>query len=156
MEISHHLHPYTLPLPTFTAHHPDCTTFIVGAYIFTPPPSPSPSTTPSSSPTNPHPQIQTLLLLRSPTDSYPLHWETPGGSSDPTDTTLLASLAREVYEETGLTVTKVVELVAVDAWSRMKAGREVRAMKWSFLVEVGDALDGEGERRIKLAPEEHC
>ncbi|PYI05527.1 hypothetical protein BO78DRAFT_430457 [Aspergillus sclerotiicarbonarius CBS 121057] len=153
MQISPHLTtPYTLPLSTFTTtHYPHCTTFIVGAYIFTTP-SPSPS------PTNSTPQPQTLLLLRSPTDSYPLHWENPGGSTDPSDPTLLAALAREVFEETGLPVTKVVDLVAVDEWTRVRRGRGVREMKWSFLVEVGggDGEEGDWEERVKLAPEEHC
>ncbi|PWY88560.1 hypothetical protein BO94DRAFT_464641, partial [Aspergillus sclerotioniger CBS 115572] len=87
------------------------------------------------------------------------HWETPGGSTDPTDPTLLSALVREVFEETGLTVTKVVDLVAVDEWTRSRGERVVREMKWSFLVEV-DVLNRDGvgrwEEGVVLAPEEHC
>ncbi|KAK0760939.1 hypothetical protein N5P37_005880 [Trichoderma harzianum] len=45
---------------------------------------------------------QILLLRRHPQDSYPLKWEPPGGSIDPSDTTVLSAAARELHEETNL------------------------------------------------------
>ncbi|PNP40680.1 hypothetical protein TGAMA5MH_07387 [Trichoderma gamsii] len=45
---------------------------------------------------------QILLLRRHPQDSYPLKWEAPGGSADPTDTSILSAAARELFEETSL------------------------------------------------------
>ncbi|KAK4070295.1 hypothetical protein Trihar35433_4762 [Trichoderma harzianum] len=52
------------------------------------------------SPSQNKPQI--LLLRRHPQDSYPLKWEPPGGSIDPSDTTVLSAAARELHEETSL------------------------------------------------------
>ncbi|KAL6818769.1 NUDIX hydrolase domain-like protein [Trichoderma sp. SZMC 28013] len=45
---------------------------------------------------------QILLLRRHPADSYPLKWEPPGGSVDPSDPTVLSAAARELHEETSL------------------------------------------------------
>ncbi|RFU75857.1 nudix domain [Trichoderma arundinaceum] len=45
---------------------------------------------------------QILLLRRSPTDSYPLKWEAPGGSIDDSDASTLDAAARELWEETAL------------------------------------------------------
>ncbi|EFY84202.1 NUDIX domain protein [Metarhizium acridum CQMa 102] len=46
---------------------------------------------------------QTLLLRRAPSDSYPLRWEIPGGStSDRKDGSVLDGVRRELREETGL------------------------------------------------------
>lgn len=47
-------------------------------------------------------EAQVLLLRRSPTDSYPLKWEMPGGSVDASDKSVLDAAARELWEESGL------------------------------------------------------
>lgn len=53
-----------------------------------------------------------LLLQRASTErAFPNLWEVPGGSAEATDPTLLHSVAREVFEETGLKLTKVVRSV---------------------------------------------
>ncbi|QYT02600.1 Nudix hydrolase domain-containing protein [Trichoderma simmonsii] len=51
---------------------------------------------------NKPPKPQILLLRRHPADSYPLKWEPPGGSIDPSDSTVLSAAARELHEETNL------------------------------------------------------
>ncbi|PYH68321.1 NUDIX hydrolase, partial [Aspergillus vadensis CBS 113365] len=145
IEISPHLlhnHPFLIhPLSSLpTTHYPTYTDFGVGAYIFT------------THQQNPKPYL--LLLHRSPTDSYPLHWESPGGGADfALDDTLLRALCREVLEETGLQVTKVVDLVAVDEWKKpLLGGRqgEKKVIKWGFLVETASVEE------VTLNPEEHC
>lgn len=77
----------------YLAANPHITRLMAAAMVFRPSPSPSSS---SSSP-------QTLLLRRAASDSYPLRWEIPGGSVDAADATVLAGVARELFEETGLT-----------------------------------------------------
>ncbi|OJI85078.1 hypothetical protein ASPTUDRAFT_41216 [Aspergillus tubingensis CBS 134.48] len=146
IQISPHLlhnHPFLIhPLSSLpTTHYPTYTDFGVGAYIFI---------TTYQQNSKPH----LLLLHRSPTDSYPLHWESPGGGADLSlDDTLLQALCREVLEETGLQVTKVVDLVAVDEWRKPLPGvgqGEKKVIKWGFLVETAS-----GEE-VMLNPEEHC
>lgn len=46
--------------------------------------------------------VETLLLRRALSDSYPNKWEIPGGSVDATDASILAGVARELFEESGL------------------------------------------------------
>ncbi|PYH45978.1 NUDIX hydrolase [Aspergillus saccharolyticus JOP 1030-1] len=175
-----HLTPYTLPLLTFltsTTHNPNQTTHIVtGALIF----STQQSHTPRSPELNEgtalgtgalifHPQSQNksqpgtetqppkiLLLRRAPTDSFPGHWEAPGGSCDETDASILSGAAREVFEETGLRVSRFVELVGVDEWTVVRGGGVKRVVKFSFLVEV-EAEEGKGklDGAIRLDPAEH-
>ncbi|KKP02501.1 hypothetical protein THAR02_05410 [Trichoderma harzianum] len=83
------------------------------------PPSPSAFQNNSQKP-------QVLLLRRHPQDSYPLKWEPPGGSIDPSDPTVLSAATRELHEETNLSnphfhtwVAMARELPTEDA-ARMK------------------------------------
>ncbi|KAI5457789.1 NUDIX hydrolase domain-like protein, partial [Mariannaea sp. PMI_226] len=51
---------------------------------------------------------QVLILRRSPTDSWPLKWEVPGGSVDiPGDASMVDAAVRELWEESGLVATSV-------------------------------------------------
>ena len=69
-------------------------------------------------------------------------WSTPGGVVDPTDASVLAGLAREVEEETGLVVSSwegplyEVTAVALD-------------MGWTMRCEVHRALEFDGELKIE-------
>jgi 8-oxo-dGTP pyrophosphatase MutT (NUDIX family) len=80
------------------------------------------------------------------TDSMPGCWEGAGGAAEPhEDRTLLDGVVREVFEETGLHVSRFVELVAVDVWmhTRRSNGDRIRIIKYSFIVEVH-----EGRRQL--------
>ncbi|RAH43875.1 NUDIX hydrolase, partial [Aspergillus brunneoviolaceus CBS 621.78] len=102
------------------------------------------------------PEPKTLLLQRSITDSYPGHWENPGGLIDPVrDATVLAGVAREVREETGFHVSRFVDLVCVDEWTKMKRGVLLQETKVTFLVEVREAVAAGWEATVKLAEGEH-
>src|SRR4051812_13959310 len=52
-----------------------------------------------------------LLVQRAAHDSMPSRWETPGGACDLDDATLLYGVARELWEEAGLTARRVGRLV---------------------------------------------
>jgi 8-oxo-dGTP pyrophosphatase MutT (NUDIX family) len=108
-----------------------------------------------------------LLVQRAPTDSYPNCWEVPGGSVDMTGETILEAAARELKEETGLTVERFVAELRV---IRFCTGKDVRVRWWdkpTFVVEVyeaGGVKNGEVEkgsemervgRMIKLDEKEH-
>lgn len=81
-----------------------------------------------------------LLLQRAWSDSYGGYWDFPGGSVEPSsDATLLDGVAREVREETGFHVSRIRELVRVDAWVAHMGRRKVA--KYSFIVDVHEAAE---------------
>ncbi len=102
---------------------------------------------------------------------FPNLWEIPGGSSEPSDPTILHSVAREVFEETGLTVCNFKGLVGEGV--EFSTGRSNKVKKWlklAFEVEVmeipsprhqSQRVAGSGaelrleEIAIMLDPEEH-
>ncbi|KAJ2975430.1 hypothetical protein NQ176_g5522 [Zarea fungicola] len=104
---------------------------------------------------------QLLLIQRAACDSFPSMWEIPGGRCDPDDKTILHSLARELFEETGLVLRHVRRCVCpaqtTGANIHGEDGsrgytfqyRDVRAIKYNFLVEVESPLP------IRLNPDEH-
>ena len=137
-----HLAEYNTPLADFVATKPEFNYFVVGAYIFAKP-----------HPLNP--EFHTLLLQRAFSDSYGGYWENPGGSVEPTDATLLDAVARELVEETGLHVSKFVDLVCVDQWLSVKPDRVTKVAKFSFVVEVYEAADEGWMDRVILDDQEH-
>lgn len=118
-----------------------------------------------------------LLIRRAAAErAFPLKWEVPGGGVDvpgtghPGDAHVLDALVREVWEETGLVVRRVLREVVMDEdtaedgklklmpipnekkqwYTDLPSGRSSRFWrKFNFEVEVVD--DG----RVKLDPHEH-
>ena len=91
-----------------------------------------------------------LLLRRSSTDTaFPNLWEIPGGSVDKDDPTILHGLAREVFEETGLRLTRFVRLVGeIVEWMTtegddgiVKEPKKISWVKLSFEIEVAEVGD---------------
>jgi len=82
-----------------------------------------------------------LLLVQNRRRNGSLDWSTPGGVIDATDISLLAGLAREVEEETGLFVAEwegpLYEVRAV-----------AEGLGWSLRCEVYRALGFEGALRV--------
>ena len=79
--------------------------------------------------------------------AFPNMWEVPGGASETTDPTVLHSLAREVFEETGLHLTRVVRQVGkgIEFTSRSKVISEDGGekplkvyLKLTFEIEVAE------------------
>jgi 8-oxo-dGTP pyrophosphatase MutT (NUDIX family) len=82
-------------------------------------------------------QDRLLLVQRAETDSYPGHWELPGGSADPTDRSINESVARELFEETGLRMKRILtEILPPTTFSTGWGKRQKTWLKVSFLVEV--------------------
>jgi 8-oxo-dGTP pyrophosphatase MutT (NUDIX family) len=132
--IAPHLKYFNIPFTDFIAARPEFDAFAVGGYIF----AQATTATPDDAGSPP----RTLLLQRALTDSMPGCWEGAGGAAEPhEDRTLLDGVVREVFEETGLHVSRFVELVAVDVWmhTRRSNGDRIRIIKYSFIVEVHEA-----------------
>lgn len=94
---------------------------------------------------------QILLLRRSPTDSYPLKWEAPGGSVDASDTSVLAAAARELWEETRLSGARFH--APVGATRQMNRAEASRVGNWGIRPEDEDAKDVEvraGDVRVPV------
>jgi len=117
-----------------------------------------------------------LLVQRAATErGFPNLWEIPGGSAEEDDPTILHSVAREVFEETGLRLTRFVR--AVGDGIQFTTGRQKTWMKLTFEIEVQEDLcravngtaggqclsdaastliyEGLGDGLVKLDPAEH-
>ncbi|KAL8671420.1 MAG: hypothetical protein Q9168_004072 [Polycauliona sp. 1 TL-2023] len=146
------LQPFAIPLGSFLEKNTQYDRLVCSAFIF-------------AGPINHHRHhhaeakeaeipSRLLLLRRSSTDdAFPNAWEIPGGSIDKTDPTILHGLAREVFEETGLRLTRFIRLVG-DAikWTTTTeeedAGSSVQWVKHSFEIEVAEVGALEAEHDI--------
>ncbi|KAF2180577.1 hypothetical protein K469DRAFT_639535 [Zopfia rhizophila CBS 207.26] len=94
-----------------------------------------------------------LLLIQRASDekAFPNCWEVPGGKVDDDDETLLHAVARELKEETGLDVTKIVRKVAEFGWKEKhkRTAQDQSWLKHIFEVEVKEM------KEIVLDPAEH-
>ncbi|KAL8828579.1 MAG: hypothetical protein Q9170_006539 [Blastenia crenularia] len=156
---------YAVPLHSFLARNPGYRHLVCSAFIFAPPPAPNPLT-PSSTPA---PGSRLLIVQRAATElAFPSLWEVPGGSAHEDDPTIIHALAREVFEETSLRLTRVVRQVGgVVEWSEVKGGEEEKWLKLGFEIEVAEVgafaagEDGQGLTEwlkgvpVELDPEEH-
>ena len=105
---------------SFYETHPDCERLVVGAFIFQ-------QLLPEAEPA-------ILLVQRASTESFPNAWEVPGGSVEGFDPTILHSVAREVFEETGLHLTRVVREVG----KGLRFTTRFKCLKLSFEIEVSE------------------
>ncbi|KAJ5097872.1 hypothetical protein N7532_004873 [Penicillium argentinense] len=141
--VASHLHYFNIPLADFTAARPEFESFAVGGYIFA-----------RHDPAKP----RILLLQRAITDTMGGCWEGPGGASEPeSDKTLLDGVVREVLEETGLHVSRIVDLVAVDSWQHLRRNRGdmLRIAKYSFIVDVYEGELPREQIPVRLEASEH-
>ncbi|OJJ45084.1 hypothetical protein ASPZODRAFT_17995 [Penicilliopsis zonata CBS 506.65] len=138
-EFSQHLTEFNVPLSTFLRSRP-FTHVAVGAYIYS----------------SKEGEKTVLLLQRSESDSYPLHWEGPGGACEEDDESMLSGAAREITEETGLHVRRFEDVISLDEWEDVKHGAARRFCKIVFLARVcEDSHQGWEEERVLLDPKEH-
>jgi 8-oxo-dGTP pyrophosphatase MutT (NUDIX family) len=92
-----------------------------------------------------------LLIQRAAHDSMPGLWEIPGGGCDKEDPSVLHSVARELWEEAGLTAASIGPQVGDGHFFVTRSGKLV--CKFNFLV---DAEEGAGRKLdVKLDPSEH-
>ncbi|KAL8871202.1 MAG: hypothetical protein Q9198_007465 [Flavoplaca austrocitrina] len=158
-----------IPLSSFLAKDTQYARLVCSAFIFTPALSHRHHNFHANEATTP-PRL--LLLRRSFTDTaFPNLWEIPGGSVDKEDPTILHGLAREVFEETGLRLTRFVRLVGeaikwttTEGDGTVNKSKEIKWMKLSFEIEVAESgelkmgVDKYGDERclpVDLDPQEH-
>jgi 8-oxo-dGTP pyrophosphatase MutT (NUDIX family) len=91
-----------------------------------------------------------LLIQRSASDSMPGRWEIPGGGVDEEDESILHGVARELWEEAGLTAVSIGPLVGNPHFFESRSGKRIG--KFNFMVEARSA---QGAMDVKLDPEEH-
>ena len=126
------LQKYTIPLANYLAAHPPYNNLVVSAFIFD-----SPIQNKASDSNRP---ARLLIVQRAAHErSFANLWEVPGGSSDAEDPTILHSLAREVFEETGLRLTRFVRQVGdVVEFQTGKGERRKYWAKLNFEIEVAE------------------
>jgi len=128
--ISIHIPPqlqrHAISLSKFLEERPSYDTLAVGAFIFAPSHLGSPPT----------PRL--LLIQRATTEqSFPNLWEIPGGGSELGDPTILHSVAREVFEEAGLHLTRFGRQVGNGETFKVGSKNEPKhCLKLSFEIEV--------------------
>lgn len=145
------LTPFLAPVPAFLASTTEIDAMITGALI-----------------TNPRGEI--LLLRRAAHDSWPLLWEVPGGSVDPTDANLIAAAVRELHEESGLAAKRVLRAVHMSPAAALAGAKEMDRVDESarmvgdvVLFKVGEVRWGkltvwvevESWEGVRIDPEEH-
>lgn len=126
---------FAVPPQTYISTHPDipCKYIATGAFVFD-----------SSSAAD----LRILLIQRSEGDSMPGLWEVPGGGSDNEDESILHSVARELWEEAGLTAVSIGPPIGEPHFFTSRTGKQI--CKFNFLVEVE-----QGKLDVKLDPSEH-
>ncbi|KAK2605567.1 hypothetical protein N8I77_008396 [Diaporthe amygdali] len=93
-----------------------------------------------------------LLIQRASHDSMPNRWEIPGGAVD-ADETVLGGLAREVWEESGLKVSRIAS--SVSPGEGLAAGAVFRTTRGRSVFKVTFVVDVEDSSAVKLDPNEH-
>ncbi|PFH60318.1 hypothetical protein XA68_11129 [Ophiocordyceps unilateralis] len=98
-----------------------------------------------------NPAGHVLLLQRASHDSMPDRWEPPGGAVDNQDASVLHAAARELWEESGLMVTRFRGLVdhGQEFHVFYNRNRTRCICRFAFLVDV-DLCDV-----VRLDPQEH-
>ncbi|KAL8926587.1 MAG: hypothetical protein Q9172_001715 [Xanthocarpia lactea] len=174
--ISIHIPPaldsFTVPLGSFLGKNPQYNRLRCAAFIFAPATCHHHHHAQTSQATIP-PRL--LLLRRSSAETdFPDLWEVPGGSIEADDPTVLHGLAREVFEETGLRLTRFVRLVGEDIKGstsqeektvskpgdpkRVKLGFEIEVSEIGVLESDTNERDVDGYLRslpVTLDPHEH-
>ncbi|KAH0543457.1 hypothetical protein FGG08_002222 [Glutinoglossum americanum] len=118
------LQPLAVPLRTWLREHPNYDRLAIGALIFA---------------YDAEPRI--LLVQRAAAErAFPGCWEIPGGSVEASDPTILHSVAREVFEETGLRLTRFVRQVGdgTEFVTRGGSGGSRRWLKLDFEIEAAE------------------
>ena len=124
VELSH----FAIPPQQFLQKSSNFDNLAVGAFIFSAPDRNSAS------------PARLLLVQRAAAEkAFPHCWEVPGGKAELTDPTVLHSVAREVFEETGLHLTRLVRTIG-DGVSFQGGGTD-RWFKLSFEIRVAE-MDG--------------
>jgi 8-oxo-dGTP pyrophosphatase MutT (NUDIX family) len=122
------LHSLAVPLRTWLKDRPNYDRLVVGALVF------------AYKPGENH-QPRLLLVQRSADErAFPGCWEIPGGSAEASDPTILHSVAREVFEETGLRLSRFVRQVGegVEFVTPAAQGGSRQWLKLSFEIEAAE------------------
>jgi 8-oxo-dGTP pyrophosphatase MutT (NUDIX family) len=129
---------YTVSAQTYLSNHPGSPFKYVaaGAVVFDNPESKDP---------------RILLIQRSPRDRWPNRWEFPGGACEPDDESILHSVARELWEESGLIAASIGPMVGEPHLFVSGTGKQIG--KFNFFVEA--ERSAERTLEVKLSPREH-
>ena len=109
-------------------------------------------------PQKPRPRL--LVLQRAstlPINQHPAKWDFPGGRFETSDNSIFDAVAREIWEETGCHLSRILEFAGINTWVK---GPEYGSRKWGkfvFLAEVAELEDADELDKvpISLADDEH-
>ncbi|KAE8334406.1 hypothetical protein BDV24DRAFT_156870 [Aspergillus arachidicola] len=84
------------------------------------------------------PEPRILLIQRALCDSKPGFWEGPGGSQEKHDKTPRDALEREVREETGLQLSRVIHALPIQTWTRSREGKQQEWIGLPYIIQVSE------------------
>jgi len=93
-----------------------------------------------------------LLLQRAAHAFQPLLWEPPGGKCDSGDESVIAAAVRELWEESGLVASKVVDVAGKYEW--LDHGEVWK--KITFLMDVEHTDKSNGQPQVNIEPKEQA
>lgn len=138
LTIATHLHPYQIPLTTYlvidNSNSIPIPHLVASAVVI-------------------H-SNRVLLLQRAAHAFQPLLWELPGGRCESRDENVIASAARELWEESGLVATKVVDVVGKYEW--LDRGEVWKKVTFLMDVECDDQGGDDELPRVKIDPKEQA
>jgi 8-oxo-dGTP pyrophosphatase MutT (NUDIX family) len=97
-----------------------------------------------------------LLLQRSAQAFQPLLWELPGGKCSSDDASIIAAATRELWEESGLVASEVVDHVGTYEWLDNGEVWKKIALLIDVHMEPVDRRNTSGMPQVSISPREHA
>ena len=137
--------------------YPEITDLIVGALIFSLKPL---SKEALKTTTAPQQRPRLLVLQRAstlPINQYPAKWDFPGGRFETSDNSIFDAVAREIWEETGCHLSRILEFAGINRWVKGPVYGSRKWGKFVFLADVAELEDTDELDKVPigLADDEH-
>ena len=126
---------YAITTTEYIAKNPQYQAVAVGAVIFNRPSDMTIQVYDSK-------DTRVLLVQRAAHErGFPNKWEVPGGGAEDTDPSIFHSVAREVFEEAGLKLTRFVKELPSMSFTLRKGAMNINKLSFEIAVDGNDGLN---------------